>query len=77
MVTTQQLAAAHAFLAACGPANALRQRPINQSRQAWQAELDSAQASRRDARSTLQELCGTRAVYQEAIDSAREVRKLG
>ena len=77
MVTTQQLAAAHAFLAACGPANALRQRSTNQSRQAWQDELQTAQASRRAARSTLQELCGTRAIYQEAVAAAREGRKLG
>lgn len=77
MVTTQQLAAAHAFLAACEPANALLQRPTTQSRRAWQDELQAAQASQRAARSNMQDLCGTRAVYQEAIAAARESRRLG
>lgn len=77
MVTTQQLAAAHAFLTACEPANALLQRPGTQGRRAWRDELRVAQASRRAARSTMQDLCGTRAVYQEAIAAAREGRKLG
>jgi hypothetical protein len=71
MVTTKQLAAAHAFLATCGPANALRKRPNTQSHSAWRGELLTVQASRRAARTALQDLCGTRAVYQEAITAAR------
>ena len=77
MVTTHQLAAAHAFLAACGPANALLQRPATQSRRAWQDELRTAQASRRAAHIALQDICGTRAVYPEAVAAAREGRKVG
>ena len=77
MVTPQQLNAAHAFLAACPPANALRQRPATQSHKAWQAELQSAQTDRYAARTALQDLCGTRALYQEAIAAAQESRKLG
>jgi hypothetical protein len=77
MVTTHQLAAAHAFLAACGPANALLQRPNDQNRRVWQDELRTAQATRRAAHIALQDLCGTRSVYQEAIAAAREVRKVG
>jgi hypothetical protein len=77
MVTPQQLAAAHAFLAVCPPANALRQRPPTQSHKDWHAELKIAQADRYAARRTLQNLCVTRAVYQEAIAAGHEARKLG
>ena len=75
MVTTQQLAAAHAFLTACEPANALRLKPATQNLRAWQDQLHTAQADRRAARTAMQDACGTRAVYQEAILAAREGRK--
>jgi hypothetical protein len=77
MITTEQLAAAHAFLATCPPANALRHRPPAQTQRTWQAQLQSAQAARHAARTAMQELCGTRAVYQEAIAAAQASRKLG
>jgi hypothetical protein len=77
MITTEQLAAAHAFLASCAPANALRQRPTTQNHRTWQDQLWTAQAQRRAARIAMQDLCGTRAVYQEAIAVARESHKLG
>lgn len=77
MITTQQLTAAQVFLEACVPANALRQRPATQDRRTWQGQLLAAQAHRRAARTAMQDLCGTRAVYQEAIAAARESRKLG
>jgi hypothetical protein len=71
MVTTQQLTAARAFLVTCGPANALRRRSTAQNPRTWQAERQAAQVSRLAARTALQDLCGTRAVYQEAIAAAR------
>jgi len=77
MITTEQLAAANAFLAACEPANALRQRPTTQNHRTWQDQLWTAQARRREARIAMQDLCGTRAVYQAAIAAARESQKLG
>ncbi len=76
MITTQQLAAAQTFLAACEPANTLRQGPTTQSQGAWHDQLQAAQTRLRAARTTMHELCGTRAVYQEAITAAREKRKL-
>jgi hypothetical protein len=71
MVTTQQLAAAHAFLATCGPANAHQKRSNTQSHRSWQGDLRAVQATRRLARTALQDLCGTRVAYQEAIAAAR------
>jgi ribosomal protein L31 len=71
MVTTQQLAAARTFLASCVPANALRLRPSTQSHPDWQGQLHTAQSNRRLARTALQDLCGTRDAYQEAIAAAR------
>ncbi|HMA36988.1 MAG TPA: hypothetical protein VKY74_21210 [Chloroflexia bacterium] len=76
MVTTQQVAAAHAFLAACEPANVLQHRPPAQSHRVWQVQRRAAQENRAAARTAAQDLCGTRAVYQEAIAAARESRKL-
>jgi hypothetical protein len=76
MITTQQMAAAQAFLMACEPANALRQRSATQNQRTWQGELHVAKAARRAARTAMQDLCGTRAVYQEALAAARERRKL-
>jgi ribosome-binding protein aMBF1 (putative translation factor) len=76
MVTTQQVAAAHAFLVACEPANALRQKPATQNQRTWQGQFQAAKAARSAARTATQDLCGTRAVYQEAIAAARERRKL-
>jgi hypothetical protein len=77
MITTEQLAAAHAFLATCAPANALRLRPPTQTQRSWQAQLQTAQAARHAARTAMQDLCGTRAVYQEAIAAAQASNKLG
>jgi hypothetical protein len=76
MITTEQVAAASAFLIACDPANALRKGPTTQTLQVWQGQLAVAQESRRAARVTLLDLCGTRAVYKEAIAAAQERRKL-
>jgi hypothetical protein len=77
MITTEQLEAAHTFLAACAPANALQQKPPMQNQRTWQDQLQAAQATRRAARTAMQDLCGTRAVYQEAIAAAQASRKLG
>lgn len=76
MITPKQVAAAHAFLIACEPANALRQRPAAQNQRTWQGQLQAAKATRLAARTAMQDLCGTHAVYQEAIAAARERRKL-
>lgn len=76
MITTEQAAAAHAFLVACEPANKLRLGPTTQSLQIWQDQLQVAQEGRRVARTTLLDLCGTRAVYKEAIAAAQEKRKV-
>jgi len=77
MITTEQLAAAHAYLATCTPANALSHRSPTQSRRTWQAQLQTAQAARHAAHTALHDLCGTHAVYQEAIAAAQSSRKLG
>jgi hypothetical protein len=76
MITTEQVAAANTFLSACAPANSLRRGPTTQSLQIWQNQLQVAQEGRRAARGILLDLCGTRAVYKEAIAAAQEKRKL-
>jgi hypothetical protein len=76
MLTTEQVVAAHAFLVACEPANALRLRQATQNRRSWQDQLQAAQADRRAARLVLLDVCGTRAIYKEAIAVAQEKRKL-
>jgi hypothetical protein len=70
------VAAAQAFNLACEPANALRLRQATQNRQAWQNQLQAAQANRRTARLVLLDVCGTRAIYKEAIAVAQEKHKL-
>jgi hypothetical protein len=77
MVTPQQLAAAQTFLTACDPANTLQRRLPTQNQRTWQAQLQAAQATRRDARAAMQDLCGTREGYQAAIAAAREIRTRG
>jgi hypothetical protein len=74
MITSEQLTAAQTFLTACEPANALRQRLPAQNQRAWQIQRRAAQAARRAARTAMQDLCGTRAVYQAAVAAARESR---
>jgi hypothetical protein len=75
MITTEQLAAAQAFLSACTPANALARRPDTLDRRTWQTQLQAAQADLRATRTAMQDLCGTRAVYQEALAAARDAHK--
>ena len=78
MVTSEQVAAARAFLATCAPANALRHwQPGIQSHRIWKAQLDAAQATRHTAHTAMQDLCGTHATYQEAIAAAQAPPKLG
>lgn len=74
MLTTEQVAA-QAFLVACEPANALRLRQATQNRRTWQEQLQAAQADRRAARVVLLDVCGTRAIYKEAIAVAQEKLK--
>jgi hypothetical protein len=76
MITIEQMTAAHTFLAACLPANALRLGRTTQTRSIWRAQLQAAQQDRRAARVALQDLCSTRAVYQEALAAAQASRKL-
>ncbi len=78
MVTSEQVAAARAFLATCAPANALRHwQPNTQSHRIWKVQLHTAQATRHAAHTAMQDVCGTHAIYQEAIAAAQAVPKLG
>jgi hypothetical protein len=77
LVTKEQITAAQNFITSCEPANALRHRPATQNHEEWRAQLLTARQTRRAARDTMLELCGTREVYQEAIKAAFEVRRTG